>query len=297
MQKIGFYLFYSFIWVITLLPLPILYLLSDFLYLIIFYLVRYRRNISHKNLITSFPDKSYKEIKQIEKKFYHYFCDSFIESMKQLHFSKKDIKKHVILNNHELFDDLFTKGKNIILYLGHYGNWEWALGMHNYLNENTHYNLYPIYKKLSNKYFNNLYKYLREKYGAIAVEQREVRKTILTLDNETKKSIFVMAADQRPNKDKLNYWIPFLNQDTPFITGTENLAKQLNFAVVYLEIERTTRGYYNWNFTLMEENPQKLPDFSLTQQFAQLLEKTIRRAPQYYLWTHKRWLYKKEKGN
>jgi KDO2-lipid IV(A) lauroyltransferase len=217
--------------------------------------------------------------------------------MKQLHFSEKCLRKRIEINNKELFDDLYQKEKNIILYSGHYGNFEWVTILHKLLNSNTHYFFSPIYQKLKNTYFDILYITLRNKYGAISIEQKKAIRRILTLQKSNEKAIFLLVSDQRPRRNNLNYWITFMNQDTPVITGTEHIAKQTNSAAVYLEIQKISRGHYAWSFTLMEENPKILPNYKLTDMYFSLLEKTIRKAPQYYLWTHKRWLYKKENGN
>lgn len=283
-------IFYVFVWLLAWLPLGILYILSDVLFVIIYYIVRYRRKITHKNLQNSFPEKSEKEILRIERRFYLHFCDYIVETIKLLHISDKTIRKRFKFKNIHIIDEYYKKNQNIILYLGHYGNWEWTIfAKAAQPNHHHEYKAYSVYHPLNNKSFDQFMLNLRSKSGSILVPQKKVLRTMLETQQNNTPGFFCFIADQRPNRNADTFWMNWLNQDTQPIVGTERLAQKTNYPVVYLDIQKIKRGYYIGEFVVMTENPRELPEFELTKQYMHLMEKTILRNPAYWLWTHKRW--------
>lgn len=283
-------IFYVFVWLLAWLPLGILYILSDVLFVIIYYIVRYRRKITHKNLQNSFPEKSEKEILRIERRFYLHFCDYIVETIKLMHISPSTIRKRFVFKNLDVLDHYYSKNQNIILYLGHYGNWEWSI-FSKAVQPNHHhaYKAYSIYSPLSNKDFDEFMLKLRSKSGSVLVPKQKVIRTMLETQRNNTSGFFCFIADQRPNRNADTFWMNWLNQDTEPITGPEKLAQKLGYPAVYLDIQKTKRGYYTAEFIVMSENPRELPEFELTKQYMHLMEKTILRNPAYWLWTHKRW--------
>lgn len=290
-QKNMFYLFYSIIWVITLAPLKILYLLSDITYPVIYYIVRYRRKVVRKNLLNSFPDKNIKDIIKIEKKFYRYFCDLMMETAAQIHMSKKEISRRVKYQNTELITEQFNAGKSLMFMSAHYCNWEWMSSIKKDMPTDSH--AFGIYKKLSNKHFDQFMINLRNKYGGEVIETQDLFRTMLQLRNEKAKCIFGMISDQTPTAASSRHWITFLNQDTTVLIGTEQLAKKFNYPVYFFNIERPKRGYYHCDITLIEADPLNADPYSITEKYMKILEQKINEHPEFWLWTHKRWKHRR----
>lgn len=282
-------IFYAFIWLLAWLPLSVLYFVSDFLFLIVYYLARYRRKVARQNLQNSFPEKSEKEIRRIERRFYLHFCDYIVETIKLVHISKKTLRKRFKFKNLHVLEDYYTKNQNIIVLLGHYGNWEWTTFAKNALSNHNEYKAYSIYHPLKNKAFDKFMLRLRSKSGSVLVPQKKVLRTMLETQRNNTSGFFCFIADQRPNRNTDTFWLNWLNQDTQPIVGPEKLAQKTAYPVLYFDIQKTKRGYYTGEFIVMTENPRELPEFELTKQYMHLMEKTILRNPAYWLWTHKRW--------
>lgn len=280
-------------WIITLLPFKALYLISDFLFIIIYYVVRYRRKVVWKNLKNSFPNKTENELKKIERKFYLHFCDCFFaETMKLMHISDKEIKQHIQFTNIEIMDYYYKNNKSIILYLGHYGNWEWLPFAWNVWNKGKeHYRLYPAYYPVENKYFDQFYYNLRIKSGCKPIAQKRIFRAIVNMKRKGEKVLFAFIADQSPIWNSVEHWMTFLNQDTATINGVEKIARQTGYAVLYLSVKKIKRGYYTGEFVPMCENANELPEHKLTEQYMSLMEQTINEDPAFWLWTHKRWKF------
>jgi len=283
-------IFYGFCWVIALLPLRCLYLLSDILFILVYYVVRYRRKVVLENLRNSFPEKTEKERRKIARKFYRFLCDLFIETFKTLNISMSQMQRRIRYSNPEIFNDLYRKAKQIFIVTGHYGNWEWMAS----LAHATSYDLAALYQPLESKLFDKLVYHLRTKFGAKAVPLYATIKEIIRYHQEKRLTILGFASDQAPHRNASHYWTTFLNQDTSIYLGIEKLAKQFNTAVVYYEVRRVKRGYYEVDVTLITENAAETADMEITNKHVQLLEETIRRNPQYWLWSHRRWKHKRE---
>ncbi|MCK4664494.1 MAG: lysophospholipid acyltransferase family protein [Bacteroidales bacterium] len=290
MQKISFYIFLFFIRLISLLPFKILYIISDFIYFLLFYIIGYRKKVVFENLKNSFPDKGNKEIIKIAKKFYRHLSDIFIETFKLTQISKKEISRRVKFKNLEIIDKYYKQSKSIIIVFGHYGNWE--LTFHFPLFSN--YKSLPVYKPLHNKSFDKFLYNIRSKFGAEPVSMNEIYKKIISYKKQGKLILTAFVTDQSPLKSEIQYWTKFLNQDTPVYLGVEKIAKKFDFPVIYLHMQKIKRGYYDIYFYELFENPSKTKQYEITNKHVKALEKEIIKDPQYWMWSHRRWKHKKD---
>lgn len=268
------------------LPFCLLYIISDGLYFLVYYIFRYRRRIVRKNLTESFPEKSEHDIKEIEKKFYSFFTDNMLESLKMFTISRKEMIQRVKFMNVEEVNALMRSGKSVSLFLGHYSNWEWMSSIPLHMDKNVIGA--QIYHKLSNKNMDRLMLYIRERMGAVCVEMRKTARYVNELATENKVCIIGFIADQSPRKKDSHHFLHFLNHNTPVLTGTEKITKHYDFGAFFLDVKRVKRGYYEARFVKMHDNPKSLPDFELTAIYYQMLEKCIRTQPELYLWSHNR---------
>ena len=289
MNLLVYIILYPLIWIISKSSFRLIYLFSDFLYLILYHVISYRKKLVRKNLALALPEKTFLERKIIEKKYYKHLSDLFLESFKSLNISEVDIKKRYSFKNIELLDELYKKKKNIILMGGHYASWEWFF----IIDRLTDYRINAIYKKLSNKYFDSLIKKIRSKYNGNLISTKNTFKEILKNTKLKGLNIYGFASDQSPKKNKATYWNNFLNNFVPFHTGAEIIAKKYDMAVVYMNVEKVKRGYYLASFKLITDKPKKYKDFKITEDFIKLLENQIFKAPEYYTWTHNRFKHRK----
>ena len=289
--RIQYILIYGWIKIHALLPMRLLYVLSDILYLIIYWVIRYRVPVVRKNLKSSFPDKSEEELKQQEKAFYHHFADYIVETLKLAHISLQELQERAYVQNPELIDKLMDNGHPCCLFLmGHYGNWEWYSGSNSRFKDAR---LYQIYRPLNNKAVDKIFIHLRTKFGSSGIPKNDTGREVVRLVRNKVRSGVVFLADQTPSPSNLHYWTNFLNQDTSVLTGAERLARKLNTPVVFLDVQMVKRGYYTLEIQLITENPKETPENWITEEYARRLEKSILRKPEGWLWTHKRWKYKR----
>ena len=289
--RIQYILIYGWIKIHALLPMRLLYVLSDILYLIIYCVIRYRVPVVRKNLKSSFPDKSEEELKQLEKAFYHHFADYIVETLKLAHISLQELQERAYVQNPELIDKLMDNGHPCCLFLmGHYGNWEWYSGSNSRFKDAR---LYQIYRPLNNKAVDKIFIHLRTKFGSLGIHKNDTGREVVRLVRNKVRSGVVFLADQTPSPSNLHYWTNFLNQDTSVLTGAERLARKLNTPVVFLDVQMVKRGYYTLEIQLITENPKETPENWITEEYARRLEKSILRKPEGWLWTHKRWKYKR----
>jgi len=286
-----FNLIYTIFWLITLLPLKVLYFISDLSYYVVYYIVGYRRKVVRRNLINSFPEKSVAEIAEIERKFYHFFCDIFIETMYQTHLSKDKVLSRMTFKNEELITEQYAHNKSVMLMTAHYGNWEWISSLAMHLPPDKTF--YGIYKRLKNKHFDKLMSMLRMKFGGGSIETQELFKTMLTMRNNSKLGAFVMVADQRSAPQSSRLWMNFLHQETSVLVGTEQLAKKFNYPVLFMNVSRVKRGYYTCEFEMIEPDPQSSENYQITEKYMHLLEEKIKKNPEFWLWSHNRWKHKR----
>lgn len=284
-----YHLLYFLLKILSHIPLRALYILSDGMFYILYYLIRYRRKITRRNLTESFPEKSLPEIKEMEKKFYRFFSDMMLESCKLASISPEEISRRMKFTNVEVVNSALRQGKSVAIYLGHYGNWEWVSSMPLCLEKGITGT--QIYHTLRNKHMNRLMRYNRERMGAVCVEMRKTARYVNEMATLHKVCAIGFIADQSPKKRDARHFLPFLNHNVPVLTGTEKITKHYGYEACFLDVRRIRRGYYEAEFIKMHEDPQSLPDFELTALYFRFLERTIRRQPELYLWTHNRFKY------
>lgn len=271
-------------------PYRLLYVLSDVLYFLLYFLLGYRKQVVMKNLRLSFPEKSDHELKVIAQKFYKHLCDLFLETFKTLTVSKKSMFHHCSMSSEakKLFDNLAALNKSVVLVMGHQGNWEWG---GNSFSSLCRQQLYVIYHPLQQPYFNKLIINMRERFGTKLIAMNDTFKEMVKHKNELTATAFI--ADQSPSPEHA-YWTFFLQQDTPFFTGTERISSKLNLPVVYLFIRKLKRGYYQIEAEMLAENPASMNDGAITEAYVRRLEKDIMQQPETWLWSHNRWKHQRK---
>lgn len=291
-SKIIYWLTYAGMWLLALLPFRALYILSDGLYFLMRYGVHYRRRIIRRNLCNSFPEKSTEELREIERKFYHYICDYMLEEVKMLRMSFSELCSRMEYGNKEGYLEMIEKHGGIVVLIPHYANFEWLIGMGSIMRPGD----YPVqvYKPLRNKYLDEMFKHIRSRFGGYNVRKHATARELIKLRRDGKRMVVGLITDQSPNSSEAHYWTNFLNQDTVFMDGGERIAKLMNFPVFYCELQRVRRGYCKAYFELLTETPKQTADGEITGLFVQRLEQTILREPAYWFWSHKRWKNKRE---
>ena len=291
MQAIVFYLSLPFVYAIAWLPFPLLYALSDVIYVLLYHVVGYRKKIVLTNLSRSYPDKSPEEIQSIARRFYAYFCDLILETIKTLTITPQVVKKRVFFDEKDqrIIADYLESGQNVVLVMGHWGNWELAGAR---FAVDSDYHLAILYHPLKNKYFEQLIIKMRTRLGNRLYATHRVARHMLTDRKERVATAFI--ADQTPHNLKTALWLDFLHQDTPVFTGTERLAVKFQYPVIYVGMHRMKRGYYQIRCELLCAKPQNLPTNELTKLHTQRLEKDINAQPETWLWTHRRWKHRRE---
>jgi KDO2-lipid IV(A) lauroyltransferase len=293
MRAIAYYIFYGINWLVTLLPLRILYGLSDFLYVLLYYFPSYRRKVVSTNLKNAFPEKTEAELRSIEKKFYKHLADLFIETFKLTHMSKAQLMRRCTISNPEIMDRLFDENRDLIAVLGHYNNWEWLI----IIPEFTKYKFSTIYKPLKNKFFDRFINNLRSKYGTALVPMSFIIREIINDRKNNIKTFSAFIADQTPVESEIRYWTNFLNQDTPVYLGAEKIASRYDMAVVFFNLQKIKRGYYNLKIELLFDHTAGLPEHIITETHVRRLEEIIKEKPEYWIWSHRRWKHKRPVEN
>ena len=293
MKNLTYYLSFALWFIISLLPLWVFYRLSDGLYYLVYHVVRYRRRVVYANLRSSFPEKSEAEIERIAKDFYSFFCDYIVETLKLFSMGENNMRKRMKFEGLDQVKEDFANGRSVSVYLGHYCNWEWisSLGLH--LDEQCG----QIYHPLENATLDRLFLYMRGRFKAQSIKMDDTFLTILRWKKEGRKNIVGYIADQVPGYNNIHYWADFLHHDTPVFTGAERISKIMDTAVYYIDVERPRRGYYVARFIKIADSLNEHPVFFATEQYFRLLEQNIQRAPQYWLWSHKRWKRTREEFN
>ncbi len=290
MKKAGIYIFKAFSWLLSIAPRFILYGLADFTYIILYYVLAYRKNVVNNNLKNSFPEKSEKEIKTIQKKFFHHLSDIFVENIALIKMKPERMRKMVEFENPEVITELYDKGRSIVGITGHYGNWEIFITLPFFTKHQT----LSVYKPLNSKFFDREFYRMRAKLGEIPVTMKDAYRTVLRYRNDNILTILGLIADQRPPKISSNYWTTFLNQETPVFMGPEKIAMKLDAAVIYTHVDKIKRGKYLLKATLLFDHAAECKEFEITETHLRVLENYIKEKPEYWLWSHKRWKHKRE---
>ncbi|MCM1075746.1 MAG: lysophospholipid acyltransferase family protein [Bacteroides sp.] len=287
-EKLKYALYRGMFGALALLPFPILYAISDLLYLVMAKGLKYRRKVIRRNLQNSFPDMTGKQLDEIEKDFYHQFTDNIVETVKLLHISDREVDKHITVTGGEIVDRLIDEGHPVVLYLGHYANWEWVPAVVRHFKSPEF--CAQVYKPQHDAAFDRLMLKVRSRFNPVSVPQKQVFRTLLRWRNEGKKFIIGFISDHRANSDVSHHRTTFLNQTTPFSPGGEEIGKRIDAAYLYLDVEKPSRGHYH--FTVKEISPTDMEAESpYTRRYMEMLEETIRRRPGLWLWSHRRWRY------
>ncbi|MCM1428561.1 MAG: lysophospholipid acyltransferase family protein [Clostridium sp.] len=287
-----YYIIYGFFRLWALLPLRILYLFSD---LLSFPARGYRRKVIENNLRSSFPEMSADEIRQIRYKFISFLTDYFVETVKLSGMSRSEILSRMRFEGIGEINEAFAEGKSVVLYLGHYGNWEWisSLPLHFPIDVKSG----QIYHPLENPGADRAFLKLRGRFGAISIKQNDTFRVLYGWKRDGLKSVTGFIADQAPGLHNVHLWVDFLNHDTPVFTGAEKMAHRLDAAVFYCDISRPRRGEYLCRMEKMSDSAASEEEFALTKEYYRRLEATIRRCPELWLWSHRRWKRTREKFN
>lgn len=280
---------------LSLLPLPVLYVLADFVYVVAYYLVGYRKKVVLQNLRASFPEKSAQEIQQIAKDFYRQLADIIVETIRLSSMRPEELRRRITFTNQQLLDDLVKQGTPVLTMGSHAANWEWVLpaGAVQFSFPTN-----GIYKSLHNPFFETYMLHARSQLGARLIEMKDTSRDFVR--NRKVPRVVAMLSDQTPIKSEIEYWTTFLHQDTPFYVGAEKLSNMFKYPVLYLDVKRTSRGHYTLTFEMLTDGTKPAVAsegaFPVTELFARKLEATIRRSPADYLWTHRRWKHRRPKG-
>ncbi len=288
MNFILFVFTYPFIWLYSLLPMRILYIKSDFFYFLIYHVFGYRKKVVLENLNLAFPNKTDKEIKDISKKFFKHFVDLIFESIKAFSISEKLILKRYKYKNPELVNIYAKQGRSIALVGAHQANWEWSISLPIPLQ----IDVYGAYTKLNNKYFEKAVRESREKFGVIGFKTSETVKGIQKNFNNKKQGAYILLSDQSPQPHKTFYWRDFFGIKVPVHTGAEMLSKKFDFVVINYVTKKIKRGYYEVEFQLITDSPKDFENYQITDKYTELTEENIKRQPEFYLWSHKRFKHK-----
>lgn len=283
---------YGFLWLISYLPLWVMYMISDIMYLFLYGIIRYRRKIVRKNLINSFPEKNAKEIKKIEHKFYRHLCDTFVETIKLWHMSESDIKKRIIFTNKELATSYCDNGQGVMVIGGHMGNWEWDTAFGLFFNENIAF--MPLYKTLHNAMFDKMMIEIRSHFGASPMHKKEMLRKVIKSKKDGKIPFLAFIADQRPKKSTSHVWTTFMNQPTAVFPGAEKMVEMFDLVPLYIHTRMPKRGHYEITFINIEKSNCTSEEYPITKRFTELLEENIKEQPEIWLWSHSRWRYKPE---
>lgn len=288
-KKASYYVIFPLWYVFSLLPLRVLYLLSDIMYFPVYKVFGYRRRVVRKNLAESFPDKSREELREIERKFYHYFCDYVVETIKYFSISEREIRRRMVFEGAEEANRYLAEGKSSILFMGHYCNWEWVSSLPLYITKADNHVRGHIYHRLANATMDDLFLRMRHRFESENIEMHSALRVLARCRAEGKRFVIGFISDQAPKWENINMWTDFLNHKTAFFTGAEGLAKLADAAVFYIDVKRVKRGYYRATFVKMTDHPKDFAGHELTVQYARLLQQSIETAPEYWLWTHNRW--------
>ena len=298
MKKALYYVLLSIWYLISLLPFWVLYGMSDFLYLIAYRLWGYRKKLVRRHLAECFPEKSEDERRKIEREYYHWFCDYIVETLKLLSIRKEHLMRRMRFENVDRVKQSFDEGRNVSLYLGHYCNWEWVSSIPVHFAEyHDKVAFGQIYHKLENEAMDKVFLKLRGRMGAESIPMAETLRKMVEYRREGKLWIVGFIADQVPLWNNIHLWLDFLHHDTPVFTGAERISRKFDSDVYYVDVRRERRGYYVARYELMAEHSSRVPESELTVSYFRLLEKSTRRQPAFYLWTHNRWKRTHEEYN
>lgn len=288
MQLLAYLIAYPPLWLVSRLPFRVIYFISDVLYQLIYHIVGYRKKVVYGNLKLVFPQKTDQELISIQKRFYKHMCDMFLEMVKTLGISEKELHKRFTFTNVEVIHDFEAKNMSMMTFFPHYASWEWTIALDPLIQSKG----YAIYQKIGNKYFDALVRRIREKFGTTLISTRETPAVVKSNRRNNQLSIYGILSDQSPMRMHAKHWTDFMGIKVPVHVGAEVLCKKLNIPAVYLKVEKLKRGHYKGTFIVLAEKPNEYNDFEITDSFLKHVEQSIHEAPEYYFWTHKRWKHR-----
>ena len=288
MQLLVYLLVYPMLWIISRLPFSVIYLISDGLYYVLYYIIGYRKKVVNENLHLAFPSKTDAEILGIQKKFYTHLCDVILEVVKTIGMDISQMDERFKMTNEQIINEYAAQNRSTVLLAGHYASWEWLLALNTRLTPKA----FGIYQKIQNKYFEKLIKNIRGKFGTTLIRTYESRQIITDLVKNNQNFVLGIASDQSPMLHKAKFWGEFMGVNVPIHVGGERMCKEHNLIALFLKVKKIKRGYYEATFKVITENPREMPDYQIAETFMKCLEESINEAPEYYLWTHKRWKYR-----
>ncbi|MDE7403445.1 MAG: lysophospholipid acyltransferase family protein [Muribaculaceae bacterium] len=291
-QTIGYKLSVTALTGIAHIPLKALYLVSDIVCAILYHVIGYRRKVVRKNLTMAFPDASKAQISKWERQFYRHLGDVFVETVKLLHFTYKEVAKRIEVVNAHLVDDYYAQGKSTVLFLGHYCNWEWCSA----ITPHFHSKVKPsqIYHPVSNSLMDSVMLRIRSRFNSESIPMPTAVRRLLSIEKSGDKFVCGFIADQRPNGSVFEHWTDFLGIDTPYMVGAETIGNKIGAAYLYLDVEKVKRGYLKLTFKPVVPPEDDTEPYPVTRRYLAMLEESIRRAPQYWLWSHNRWKRKRK---
>ena len=288
MQRLLFVLVKSLVWLVSKLPFTLLYGFSTLTYILVFYIIGYRKKVVQNNLKLAFPSYSESQIKQIRKKFYKHLCDFLFETIKTYSLSKEEAERRFVYTNLELLNPVYQSGKSVLLWCGHYASWEWS----GIISHQIPFKGYGVYKPMDNKRIDGLVRNLRGRFGPNIVSNKQIVKTLFKDRKEQVQSITLMLSDQTPRPAVAKHWDKFMGVNVPVFTGGETLANKLDLVQLYLKVEKVKRGFYTATFVPLQTETNTNDPFPITRSFLNELESQIKAQPEFYLWSHRRWKYR-----
>jgi len=283
-SKTGYLFFIVLVKLFQIMPLSLIYRISDFIFVLMFYVFSYRKSVIDKNLNRCFPEKSFKEKKQLRKKFYKGLSDLLVETIKGFTLGEKELLKRYTSKGHELIAPFFDQGKDVFIISAHFGNWEWGNAT---IAKALKHQTAIFYKPMSNDY---LEKYTKERRGRFGGDMLSIYHSMRYLVSKKPKPVaYFLVADQYPTTKEKQKMVDFFGAKTGFLHGPEDFSRQMGTPVFYMEMRRLKRGYYCMEYFLLTENAKELPANELTQLYARHLEDSIRKQPEDWMWSHKRW--------
>ena len=291
MQFLLYILLYPILFLISILPFRLLYIFSDCVYILVYRIIGYRKKTVRENLALALPHLTEKERLVIEKKSYKHLCDMFLEMIKTMTISVKEIEKRFVLKNVDYYLEMEKQGKSIALMCGHYASYEWSIS----INSRITFEGFAIYKRINNKYFDDLVKKIRSRFKAYLITTKETVPTIEANNEKGVKGLYGFASDQSPQVKSKTYWSKFMGIEVPVYTGAEMLAKKFDMNIMFMKIKKVKRGFYEMEFELLTDDAKSIPNYEITETFLRKVEQQILEAPEFYLWTHKRWKHRNRK--
>ena len=289
MKEFLYNIIYGIFYLVSKLPYRALYVISDIANLVLYHIVRYRRDIVRRNITSAFPEKSLEECISIERGFYKWFCDYFVETVKLMSVSRQELLSRIEFRGIDKIEECFDRGQTCAGILGHYGNWELLSATGLVIKKHPEAVIGLIYHPLRSQLFDRLFINMRQSMGGVCVPKKDILRYLVSFRSQNLMNLFGYIADQAPRYRNIHLWLPFLNHDTPVFTGAERIMRKMNNAVFYIDVERPERGKYIYTFKLMTDKPGEMPECEITKKFFVMLEQTIRREPRFYLWSHNRW--------